>query len=173
MNKLPFPICLKLKKTDLNWNKNMKQNPNLTSTSMSGYLLPLLFPKHLVLPPSSSWHQKPFFGSNLHQSNEGTKLRNWATKTGTCFTISLIKREHSRQMVHGGPPGRLRRTNHFQCPVGDVADRCCCLWDYVVQHERTERNRDKRNGWTEGREACTWGGGGGRELTSILVILVE
>lgn len=36
-----------------------------TSGSMSGYLRPLLFPKHLVFPPSSSWHQKPFLGSNL------------------------------------------------------------------------------------------------------------
>lgn len=37
----------------------------LTSKSISGYLRPLLFPRHLVFPPSSSWHQNPFFGSNL------------------------------------------------------------------------------------------------------------
>lgn len=37
----------------------------LTSKSISGYFRPLLFPRHLVFPPSSSWHQNPFFGSNL------------------------------------------------------------------------------------------------------------
>lgn len=37
----------------------------LTSGSMSGYLRPLLLPRHLVFPPSSSWHQNPFLGSNL------------------------------------------------------------------------------------------------------------
>lgn len=43
----------------------------LTSVSMSGYRRPLLFPKHLVFPPSSSWHQKPFFGSNLQIQKVG------------------------------------------------------------------------------------------------------
>ena len=38
-----------------------------TSVSIAGYFLPLLFPRHLVLPPSSSWHQKPFCGSNLEE----------------------------------------------------------------------------------------------------------
>ena len=37
----------------------------LTSKSISGYFRPLLLPRHLVFPPSSSWHQNPFFGSNL------------------------------------------------------------------------------------------------------------
>jgi len=37
---------------------------------MGGYLRPLLFPKHLVLPPSNSWHQKPFWGSNLSTDRE-------------------------------------------------------------------------------------------------------
>lgn len=41
-----------------------------TSESMAGYLRPLLFPKHLVLPPSNSWHQKPFWGSNLSTDTE-------------------------------------------------------------------------------------------------------
>lgn len=62
---------------------------------MSGYLLPLLFPKHLVFPPSSSWHQKPFFGSNL----QCEKYRGQG-KAGLRFDISLIKREHNRQMVY-------------------------------------------------------------------------
>lgn len=42
--------------------------PPLTSKSISGYFRPLLFPRHLVFPPSSSWHQNPFFGSNLKRS---------------------------------------------------------------------------------------------------------
>lgn len=39
-----------------------------TSGSIGGYFLPLLFPKHLVFPPSRSWHQKPFWGSNLSEN---------------------------------------------------------------------------------------------------------
>lgn len=39
-----------------------------TSGSIGGYFLPLLFPKHFVFPPSRSWHQKPFWGSNLSEN---------------------------------------------------------------------------------------------------------
>lgn len=38
-----------------------------TSNFISEYLFPLLFPRHLVFPPSRSWHQKPFLGSNLYR----------------------------------------------------------------------------------------------------------
>lgn len=47
----------------------------LTSKSISGYFLPLLFPKHLVFPPSSSWHQNPFLGSNLQQRNNNNNKK--------------------------------------------------------------------------------------------------
>lgn len=40
----------------------------LTEESMSGYFLPLLFPRHLVFPPSNSWHQNPFASSNLKRT---------------------------------------------------------------------------------------------------------
>lgn len=37
----------------------------LTSESIGGYFLPLLFPRHFVFPSSRSWHQKPLWESNL------------------------------------------------------------------------------------------------------------
>lgn len=40
----------------------------LTEESMSGYFLPLLFPRHFVFPPSNSWHQNPFASSNLKRT---------------------------------------------------------------------------------------------------------
>ena len=46
----------------------------LTSESISGYFLPLLFPKHFVFPPSRSWHQNPFFGSNLRSESSASAL---------------------------------------------------------------------------------------------------
>lgn len=37
----------------------------LTSGSIGGYFLPLLFPRHFVLPSSNNWHQNPLWESNL------------------------------------------------------------------------------------------------------------
>lgn len=51
--------------TAMSFCQSSSNQANITSGSMGGYLRPLLFPRHLVFPPSSSWHQKPFWGSNL------------------------------------------------------------------------------------------------------------
>lgn len=42
------------------WHRN-------TSELISWYFLPLLFPRHLVRPPSSRWHQKPLLSSYLQE----------------------------------------------------------------------------------------------------------
>lgn len=46
----------------------LPMNITVTSESIGGYFLPLLFPRHLVFPSSRSWHQNPLCESNLKQT---------------------------------------------------------------------------------------------------------
>lgn len=60
-----------------------------TSGSIGGYFLPLLFPKHFVFPPSRSWHQKPFWGSNLRGEEKGREnIGRKTEKEGRTKTIT-------------------------------------------------------------------------------------
>ena len=86
--------------------------PPLTSKSISGYFRPLLFPRHLVFPPSSSWHQNPFFGSNLW------RWRKPVDGTWPSPPLSLFK------AVFTGSPGTVE-------PVRETTESTplCTLWN--------------------------------------------
>lgn len=86
-----------------------RQSLPLTSESISGYFRPLLLPKHLVFPPSSSWHQNPFFGSNLWRWGkpvDGTWSSPPSSHLKAMFTVAQPRR--SQNPLPSALPGTHR-----------------------------------------------------------------
>ncbi len=57
------------------WGRREEVRISSTSGAISGYFLPLLFPRHLGRPPSNLWHQNPLPSSKLQYThNTQTQL---------------------------------------------------------------------------------------------------
>lgn len=67
------------------WGKREEMRLSSTSGAISGYFLPLLFPRHLGRPPSNLWHQNPLPSSKL-QYTHNTQTQSYISKMFSLFT---------------------------------------------------------------------------------------
>lgn len=154
-----------------------------TCGSMGGYFLPLLFPKHFVLPPSRSWHQKPFWGSNLREEeNSSAQDRNLTEKLNETylfldykivFLLPLTRSYHQQCMWQPSQAWRRKMT----WPINTVnvycqgyytvyecwycTYQCCSYVDISLSCRWTEEktivtaDRSSRVGWMERCKYCS------------------
>lgn len=88
----------------------------LTSRSISGYFRPLLLPRHLVFPPSSSWHQNPFFGSNLWRWGKPVD-GSWSSPSASNLKAMFTEWQCLDHETHS-PKHALEPTDRWMCGAG-------------------------------------------------------
>lgn len=68
-NSMSLPLASFRKRERVLWGRREEMRLSSTSGAISGYFLPLLFPRHLGRPPSTLWHQNPLPSSKLQYTD--------------------------------------------------------------------------------------------------------
>lgn len=84
-NSVSLPLASFRKRENVLWGRREEMRLSSTSGAISGYFLPLLFPRHLGRPPSNLWHQNPLPSSKL-QYTHNTQTRSYIRKMFILFT---------------------------------------------------------------------------------------
>lgn len=100
-----------------------------TSGSISGYLRPLLFPKHFVFPPSSSWHQKPFLGSNLNKTDTKS-MKHWKGSPWKMYLqLQITTFLHLQTILLNQSTLLIVNMQRRCCVLQLILQRLSVLWD--------------------------------------------